>query len=363
MSFNRLLLVIKQTAFDAYTAQEQLARAAGRALSYDNARMGRLKARHDTHMFQVERITRMLAERGAHTTSVMRDDVTPAHVAEADLVLALGGDGTTLIASHIMRGDTPLLGVNTDRATMSDLATLYRSSEPLDMRRSTGHLCACAAPDVATVLDDVLEGRAEPTTLARMRTSVAGVELAPALNDVLIAHPSPGAVSRYSVHVGGGSLEDEDRSAQSRTNGNRPPLWFHVRSSGLRACTASGSTAAMRSAGGKPMHYASRRMQFMDREPIYHDHMPPPSSGHGFYEAEETMTLRWNSRVGRIFLDGAHVTHEVKMGDRITLSAAGPTLRLYTSPWFRRNHAEMWPDRKEAMRMQAEDGETDWIIE
>ena len=40
MSFNRLLLVIKQTAFDAYTAQEQLARAAGRALSYDNARMG-----------------------------------------------------------------------------------------------------------------------------------------------------------------------------------------------------------------------------------------------------------------------------------------------------------------------------------
>ena len=52
MSFNRLLLVIKQTAFDAYTAQEQLARAAARALSYDNARMGRLKARHDTHMFQ-----------------------------------------------------------------------------------------------------------------------------------------------------------------------------------------------------------------------------------------------------------------------------------------------------------------------
>ena len=109
---------------------------------------------------------------------------------------------------------------------MSDLATLYRSSEPLDMRRSTGHLCACAAPDVATVLDDVLEGRAEPTTLARMRTTVAGVELAPALNDVLIAHPSPGAVSRYSVHVGGGSLEDEDRSAQSRTNGNRPRCGF-----------------------------------------------------------------------------------------------------------------------------------------
>jgi NAD+ kinase len=35
-----------------------------------------------------------------------------------------------------------------------------------------------------------------------------------------------------------------------------------------------------------------------DREPIYHDHIPPPSSGHGFYEPDEKMTLRWNSRVG-----------------------------------------------------------------
>jgi len=30
------------------------------------------------------------------------------------------------------------LGVNTDRASLQDLATLYRSAEPLDMRRSTG---------------------------------------------------------------------------------------------------------------------------------------------------------------------------------------------------------------------------------
>jgi hypothetical protein len=49
-------------------------------------------------------------------------------------------------------------------------------------------------------------------------------------------------------------------------------------------------------------------MQFMDREPIYHDHIPPPSSGHGFYDPEETMTLRWNSRVGVAYIDGAHVT-------------------------------------------------------
>jgi NAD+ kinase len=379
MTFSRLLLVIKQTAFNAYTAQEHLARAAGRALTYAPDRMSRLKERHDTHMFQVERITRLLQERGASVTSVMRDEVTPAHVADADLVLALGGDGTTLIASHIMRGDVPLIGINTDRATSVDLATLYRSSEPLDMRRSTGHLCACTSADVEPVLDDVLTGALEPTTLARLRVTVAGAELAPALNDVLVAHPSPGAVSRYSVHVGGGDPGGVDRGAHAHVEGEiasahdpnsidssaPAPLWFHVRSSGIRACTAAGSTAAMRSAGGKPMHFSSRRMQFMDREPIYHDHMPPPSSGHGFYDPDETMTLRWNSRVGRVFLDGAHNTHEVKMGDRITVSANGPTLRLFTSKWFRRNHAEMWPDRREAMREMADDasGPSRWIID
>ena len=219
MTFSRLLLVIKQTAFNAYTAQEHLARAAGRALTYAPDRMSRLKERHDTHMFQVERITRLLQERGASVTSVMRDEVTPAHVADADLVLALGGDGTTLIASHIMRGDVPLIGINTDRATSVDLATLYRSSEPLDMRRSTGHLCACTSADVEPVLDDVLTGALEPTTLARLRVTVAGAELAPALNDVLVAHPSPGAVSRYSVHVGGGDPGGVDRGAHAHVEG------------------------------------------------------------------------------------------------------------------------------------------------
>jgi NAD+ kinase len=386
--FNRLLLVIKQTAFASYTAREELAQAAGRTLRFDHARMARLRERHDTHMFQVERITKLLEQRGAHTISVMRDDVTPDHVSYADLVVALGGDGTTLIASHKLDGEngaTPLVGVNTDRASPSDLATLYRSSEPFDMRRSTGHLCACTSDNVETVLDDIVFGRVAPTRLTRARVDVAGVVLPPALNDVLIAHPSPGAVSRYSVHVprmhGRVAAHDDDlegsRNVMSsrdryerKQNDRDAPLWFHVRSSGLRVCTAAGSTAAMRSAGGEPMHYSSRELQFMDREPIYFDHAPPPSSGHGFYGKDETMILRWNSRAGTVFLDGAHVTHEVKMGDQISIVADAPELLLFTSPWFRRNHSNMWPDSREAMKQRAAGetddgllGDRDWIVD
>jgi NAD+ kinase len=66
-------------------------------------------------------------------------------------------------------------------------------------------------------------------------------------------------------------------------------------------------------------------MQFMDREPIYHDHIPPPSSGHGFYEPDEMMTLRWNSRVGTVYQDGAHVTHDVHMVGRCRLTLSKPS--------------------------------------
>ena len=373
--YNRLLLVIKQTAFASYTTREELARVAGQTLRFDHARMGRLRERHDTHMFQVERITKLLEQRGAKTTSVMRDDVTSKHVGDADLVVALGGDGTTLIASHKLdgaNGATPLLGVNTDRASPSDLATLYRSSEPFDMRRSTGHLCACTSDNVEQVLNEVLFGKTEPTKLTRARVDIAGVVLPPVLNDVLIAHPSPGAVSRYSVHVprvSDAAEEEEEIDLSDRTNNLIDPLWFHVRSSGLRVCTAAGSTAAMRSAGGEPMHYSSRNLQFMDREPIYFDHAPPPSSGHGFYGQNETMRLRWNSRAGTVFLDGAHVTHDVQMGDRIEISTDAPELRLFTSAWFRRNHSNMWLDRKENLRHGGTNdaelllGDRDWIVD
>ena len=107
----------------------------------------------------------------------------------------------------------------------------------------------------------------------------------------------------------------------------------------------------------------------MDREPIYFDHAPPPSSGHGFYGQNETMRLRWNSRAGTVFLDGAHVTHDVQMGDRIEISTDAPELRLFTSACFRRNHSNMWPDRKENLRHGGTNdaelllGDRDWIVD
>ena len=83
------------------------------------------------------------------------------------------------------------------------------------------------------------------------------------------------------------------------------------------------------------MPHNSTTMQYMDREPIYYDHAPPPSSGHGYYKRGETLRLQWNSRVGTVYIDGAHVTHDVVLGDDIEMASDAPELSLFVSPWFK----------------------------
>ena len=84
-----------------------------------------------------------------------------------------------------------------------------------------------------------------PTPVTRLAIDLEGRRLQPALNDVLVAHVQPAATSRYRLTLGRRSEEH--------------------RSSGLWVATAAGSTAGIRSAGGRPMPLTSRRIQFRAR--------------------------------------------------------------------------------------------------
>jgi NAD+ kinase len=161
-----------------------------------------------------------------------------------------------------------------------------------------------------------------------------------ALNDVLICHNSPAALSRYSVLLEEDDLvnkppkhsdDDADKDDEDGNKKKKFEAYYHIRSSGLRLCTALGATAAMKSAGGFAMSRDDARIQFHDREPIYYDHEPkPPGRGRGFYQANKTTKFRWNTRVGKIYVDGAHVCHHIKIGDEIEVeSAIGDEVEIY----------------------------------
>jgi len=109
--------------------------------------------------------------------------------------------------------------------------------------------------------------------------------------------------------------------------GDQPcsPL-VNCRSSGLRVSTATGSTAAMQSAGGFPMPILSQDLQYMVREPISpgatSDHM------HGLIKPDQTIVATWTCRKGVIYIDGSHINYTIKAGDIIEISSKAPVLKV-----------------------------------
>ena len=388
--------------------------------------------------FDAGSIVRMLLKRWERESGgklrhslVSRDSLSEKDLDGKDLVVALGGDGTTLIASHWISSSTnrkndersaalvesgdddaegrrsnaasngtstsyssdnrntnnnnniapKLIGINTDPAVLAPCLTFTKKAE--DERRSTGWLCAADANDMEDVLREILFASSDATSprnenfrdtresdggslkrrpirANRIRVKVNGKTwktMPLALNDVLICHNSPAALSRYSVLLEEDDLVSTPPSPLSSSSSSSSPssscddtnhggnsdgddtkkkkkfeAYYHIRSSGLRLCTALGATAAMKSAGGFAMSRDDRRIQFHDREPIYYDHEPkPPGRGRGFYPANKTTKFRWNTRVGKIYVDGAHVCHSVRIGDEIEVeSAEGDELEIYT---------------------------------
>lgn len=79
-----------------------------------------------------------------------------------------------------------------------------------DERRSHGALCAATATNVEEILPQILYGSISPALRSRIqclvRSTYTETRLPPALNDILIAHPSPAAVSRFRLTLCKGNV-------------------------------------------------------------------------------------------------------------------------------------------------------------
>ncbi len=126
------------------------------------------------------------------------------------------------------------------------------------------------------------------------------------LNDVLITHRRPGGMSRYWLKVG--RVQEEQRS------------------SGLWIATAAGSTAAIRSAGGRVLPRASRSLQYRLRE-LY---APGRNRGRlkgGVVPAGMTIRIGSLMKKGLICVDGEHVTLPFRYGDGLEIRPSPYPLR------------------------------------
>jgi len=295
------------------------------------------------------------------------------HLADVDLVIAVGGDGTVLSSAHFLdNGTIPLLGVNSDPMVSDEEHSV--KNKKTDERRSHGALCMCTAQNMREGISSVLNGDAHLSIRKRIncvvKSTFSETKLVPALNDLLIANPSPAAVSRFRM----GWLKHDEQATANNTAKNNPGgnngdggssattfkknsygtvtrfdgnpydvcRSLNVWSSGMWVSTATGSSAAMSAAGGYRMDNddlnssTTSDLQFLIRE-----HMIEGGTGHltkeeirrinnGMLHEGEKMHLRWNSQRGRIFIDGSHLTHNLELGDEIMMDANAPPLQLFT---------------------------------
>jgi NAD+ kinase len=266
----RVLVVYKQSFLEAHGRDASVWRRLA------PAERARFRHADRENRAALKDILGVLARAGAQATPVYR-----GHLAASprfDLIVTVGGDGTFFMAAHRAHG-TPIMAIN---------------SHP------GGSLGLFAAADRATFpakLKAALAGRLPATRLNRMSVLVNGrarPELA--LNDVLVAHRSPASLSRLALSVDGGPPEIQ-------------------RNSGLWVATAAGSTAAIRAAGGRRMPIASRRLQFLSREP--YEWPVRPRLLRGF---ARTIDARILMNESSLWIDGVRTRVDLRLGDRVRLA-------------------------------------------
>lgn len=189
-------------------------------------------------------------------------------------------------------------------------------------RRSHGALCAFTAHTVEQGLGRILSGEGTYSDRTRIQITVKSTfsetKLVPALNDVLIAHPTPASVSRFrmgwlvpynkdpldSIAYNSAPVRDGSSATFPSSISSTPPpptyeagtitrfnnetyqikRSFNAWSSGMWVCTPTGSTAAMAAAGGRVMNPKSPQLQYLIREHV--------SGGRGDMGGGESIRVR-----------------------------------------------------------------------
>ncbi len=190
-AFNNILVVVKQTPFEQYMQLKAQGKAPV-ALRWE-----RLKNRYEVHKKCVDDVTDILEHIGVKYSKIGREELHRGSMQDKDLVIAVGGDGTILNTSSFIDDSIPVLGVNSDPTRPEEQGV----TKVKDERRSRGALCATSANNVHEILPKILYGNIAPGWRTRIqclvRSAYTETRLPPSLNDILVAHPIPAAVSRF----------------------------------------------------------------------------------------------------------------------------------------------------------------------
>jgi len=282
----RILLLYKKSSYSTYfLGRKRISSELKNLLHSDDVE--RFKETHQHHYASLLAIEGVLKHAGLPYSRCCRG--TKVDYARFDLVITVGGDGTFLEAARNIRRQV-ILGVNSDP------------------RWSVGRFCAATVDNFAVLLNALLSGKAVIKDFQRMRVGFSGnVKPFDALNDILICHRNPAAMSRYYLSVG--AYKEEQRS------------------SGVWVATAAGSTGAICSAGGKALPFESSKIQYKPRE-LYQVDRKYRLEGGVVDPAKTHLKVVSMMREGVVYGDGSHVSVPFSFGRRLHISLSPCPLKV-----------------------------------
>lgn len=251
-----VLLLYKKSAYSIYFRK-----------GHPRAEIDRYKEAHDEHLATLATVEEVLRHYGIKYSKYARGKKIPYQRYRS--VITVGGDGTFLEAARNANTQV-LLGVNSAPGT------------------SVGKLCVATRKNFERIIRRIIAGKnVRLDSWQRLRLKFYGLSRPiDCLNDVLICHQNPAAVSRYYLSIG--NIKEEQRS------------------SGLWVAAPAGSSGAIRSAGGKILNITEKKFQYMPRE-LYRGVNPPYRFKGGVLAGGQTIKVASLMHDGNVFVDGTHV--------------------------------------------------------
>ena len=255
------------------------------------AECSRIERVHKQHYESLGKIQSILTQQGIPFHAIERGSQLAHH--SYDLIISVGGDGTFIDAARKATHQL-ILGIN---------------SVPTD---SVGALCTVNISEAEELILSIIKGTFfSRKLLQRLTLKLNSIEQSLlVLNDILLVHQCPASMSRYWIQIG--TIEEEHHG------------------SGLWISTATGSTGAIRSAGGKPMSLESKKIQYLPRELFYRFEQKYRLTG-GIIEPQSPIIIGSMMFQGVIYVDGAHVSFPFPLGSKLEISTSSQPLHVISS--------------------------------
>ncbi len=285
MKLNNVLLVYKKSIHQIYFEERKYHLESSNTFSKED--LDHYKTSDEEHRNTLKTVKHILISRGIKFKEIYR--ARHIEYSPYDFVISVGGDGTFIEASRMITNQF-ILGVNSNPSI------------------SYGNFCTCNQKTFESYIEMILNDNFKHQKINRLDLHLNNKKQDfRVINDILIAHIHPGAMSRYQLDIG--SIKEKQKGA------------------GLWISTAAGSTGAAAAAGGKILPRGSKKIQYRPRELFLGEKDRYQLKG-GLINPDNSIVIQSLMREGRVYADGAHLRVAFPYGSKVTVSNSKFPLRM-----------------------------------